>query len=76
LGNIRMPLLILSVWGLIHMLGFLFGMLIRPHAIGPAGIRVRYGSEIDIPQNQQGHAVRRRLSGLHERGAARETWIT
>jgi hypothetical protein len=26
--------------------------------------------------NQQGHAVRRRLSYLHERGAARETWIT
>jgi len=48
-ANIRIPLLILSVWGLIYMLGFLFGMLTRPHAIGPAGIRARYGSEIDIP---------------------------
>jgi hypothetical protein len=47
--NIRIPLLILSVWGLIYMLGFLFGMLTRPHAIGPAGIRARYGPEIDIP---------------------------
>ena len=47
--HIRIPLLILSVWGLIYMLGLLFGMLTRPHAIGPAGIRARYGSEVDIP---------------------------
>jgi hypothetical protein len=46
---IRIPLLILSVWGLIYMLGLLFGMLTRPHAIGPAGIRARYGPEVDIP---------------------------
>jgi hypothetical protein len=32
-ANIRIPLLILSLWGLIYMLGFLFGMLTRPHAI-------------------------------------------
>jgi hypothetical protein len=46
---IRIPVLILSIWGLIYMLGFLFGMLTRPHAIGPAGIRARYGPEIGIP---------------------------
>jgi hypothetical protein len=46
---IRIPVLILSVWGLIYMLGFLFGMLTRPHAIGPVGIQARYGPEIDIP---------------------------
>ncbi len=48
-AHIRIPVLILSVWGLIYMLGFLFGMLTRPHAIGPIGIRARYGPEIDIP---------------------------
>ena len=48
-AHVRIPLLILSGWGLIYMLGFLFGMLTRPHAIGPAGIRARYGPEIDIP---------------------------
>jgi hypothetical protein len=48
-AHIRIPLLILSVWGLIYMLGFLFGMLTRPHAIGPSGIRARYGTEIDVP---------------------------
>jgi hypothetical protein len=46
---IRIPVLILSIWGLIYMLGFLFGMLTRPHAVGPVGIRARYGPEIDIP---------------------------
>ncbi len=46
---IRIPLLIISIWGLVWMLGLLFGMLVRPHAVGPEGIRVRYGSEVDIP---------------------------
>ena len=46
---IRVPLLILSIWGIVYMLGLLFGMLVRPHAITADGIRVRYGSEIDLP---------------------------
>jgi hypothetical protein len=46
---VRIPVLIISVWGLVWMLGLLFGMLVRPHAVGPDGIRVRYGSEVDIP---------------------------
>jgi hypothetical protein len=46
---VRVPLLILSIWGLVYMLGLLFGMLVRPHAVGPDGIRVRYGSEVDVP---------------------------
>ena len=46
---IRVPLLVLSIWGIIYMLGLLFGMLVRPHAVSADGIRVRYGSEIDLP---------------------------
>lgn len=46
---IRLPVLILSIWGIIFMLGLLFGMIVRPHAITANGIRVRYSSEIDIP---------------------------
>ena len=46
---VRVTLLALSIWGLVYMLGLLFGMLVRPHAVGPDGIRVRYGSEVDIP---------------------------
>ena len=47
-AHIRIPLLILGIWGLIYMCGLLFGMLTRPHAVGPDGIRVRQGSEIDV----------------------------
>ena len=46
---VRIPLLILGVWGLVYMIGLLLGMLTRPHAVGPDGIRVRSGSEVDIP---------------------------
>jgi hypothetical protein len=46
---VRIPLLVLGIWGVTFMLGLLFGMLVRPHAIGPGGIRVRSGSEIDLP---------------------------
>ena len=47
--TIRIPLLVLGIWGLTFMLGLLFGMLVRPHAVGPDGIRIRSGSEVDIP---------------------------
>ena len=47
--QMRIPLLVLGCWGLILMFGILFGMLTRPHAVGPEGIRVRSGAEIDIP---------------------------
>jgi hypothetical protein len=47
--HIRIPLLILGIWGLIYMFGLLFGMLTRPHAVGPDGIRVRQGAEIEAP---------------------------
>ncbi|GAB3360948.1 hypothetical protein [Modestobacter lapidis] len=46
---VRIPLLVLGVWGLVWMFGLLFGMLTRPHAVGPDGIRVRSGTEVDIP---------------------------
>jgi hypothetical protein len=32
----------------VWMFGLLFGMLTRPHAVGPDGIRVRHGTEVDI----------------------------
>jgi hypothetical protein len=58
---IRVPLLILGIWGIIYMLGLLFGMLVRPHAITADGIRVRYGSEIDLPIAWEDiHSVTRR----------------
>lgn len=46
---IRLPLLVLGLWGLVWMVGLLLGMLTRPHAVGPDGLRVRSGAEVDIP---------------------------
>jgi hypothetical protein len=65
---VRVPLLVLSVWGLVWMLGLLFGMLVRPHAVGPDGIRVRYGSEVDIPITwDEVHSVARRKNVIAEK---------
>jgi hypothetical protein len=65
---VRVPLLVLSVWGLVWMLGLLFGMLVRPHAVGPDGIRVCYGSEVDIPIGWDDvHSVARRKKVIAEK---------
>jgi hypothetical protein len=45
---VRIPLLILGIWGLTWMIGLLCAMLMRPHAVEPDGIRVRSGLEIDV----------------------------
>lgn len=45
---LRWPLMALGVWGVLTMLGMLLGYLTRPHAVGPDGIRVRHGGEVDI----------------------------
>lgn len=45
---IRFPLLALGIWGILTMTGMVLSYYTRPHAVGPAGIRVRNGGEIDI----------------------------
>lgn len=45
---VRIPMFVLGVWGVIYMLGMLCGMLTRPHAIGPEGLRVRDSTEVDL----------------------------
>lgn len=47
--SVRIAVLVLSLWGLVWMFGLLFGLLTRPHAVGPDGIRVRSGAEVDVP---------------------------
>ncbi|GAA2941831.1 hypothetical protein GCM10010458_28620 [Microbacterium luteolum] len=46
---VRIPILILGIWGLTWMIGLLCAMLMRPHAVGPDGIRIRSGLELDVP---------------------------
>jgi hypothetical protein len=47
--TVRIALLVVGLWGLVWMFGMLFGFLTRPHAVGPDGLRLRAGVEIDIP---------------------------
>ena len=58
---VRITLLALGIWGLVWMFGLLFGLLTRPHAVGPDGIRLRSGAEVDIPLRwEQIEAITRR----------------
>lgn len=45
---VRISFLIVGIWGLTWMFGLLAAYLMRPHTVGPEGIRVREGLEIDI----------------------------
>ncbi|GGD64917.1 hypothetical protein [Microbacterium murale] len=45
---VRITLLIIGIWGLTWMIGLLCAMLLRPHSVGPDGIRVRNGLEVDV----------------------------
>lgn len=45
---VRVAFLILGIWGVTWMFGFLCAYLMKPHTVGPDGIRVRQGLEIDL----------------------------
>lgn len=45
---VRITLLVLGIWGVTWMFGLLCAYLMRPHTVGPEGIRVRGGLELDI----------------------------
>ena len=45
---VRVAFLVLGIWGVTWMFGLLCAYLMRPHTVGPDGIRVRGGLEIDI----------------------------
>lgn len=46
---VRIAFLILGIWGVTWMVGLLCAFLMKPHTVGPEGVRVREGLEIDIP---------------------------
>jgi hypothetical protein len=60
----RITLLIIGIWGLTWMIGLLCAMQLRPHTVGPDGIQVRNGLEIDVPvpwEEIASVAIRRRI---------------
>lgn len=38
----------IGIWGVLFMVGLLLGFTTRPHSVGPDGIRVRHGGDVDI----------------------------
>ena len=67
-ASVRIPLLVLGIWGLVFMLGLLAGMVTRPHAVGPEGIRVRTAIEIDVALAWDDiHTITRRRALVQER---------
>jgi hypothetical protein len=46
--TVRITMLVLGIWGLVFMVGLLLGMLTRPHAVGPDGLRIRSGTDVDL----------------------------
>lgn len=47
-ASIRLPLLVLGIWGVLWMVGLICNHLVRPHTVGPVGIRVRNGLDLDL----------------------------
>lgn len=46
---VRIACLVIGIWGLTWMVGLLCAYLTRPHTVGPDGIRLREGMELDVP---------------------------
>lgn len=45
---VRVPFLVVGVWGLVWMLGLLCSHRVRPHAVGPSGLVLRDGIDLDL----------------------------
>jgi hypothetical protein len=67
--GLRVPLLVLGGWGLVWLIGLLLGVLTRPHAVGPDGVRVRFADDPRSGGRPTDRSVRRRSQGLPGRGA-------
>jgi hypothetical protein len=46
--SVRLVVLVLSVWGLLWMVGYLASVRVFPHLLSPHGLRVRFGTHVDI----------------------------
>jgi hypothetical protein len=62
--TVRLVALVISVWGLLWMLGLLASMKVFPHLLDDAGIRIRYGTTVDlrIPWSAVASVTARRAS--------------
>lgn len=47
--TVRIVVLVLSVWGLVWMVGLLASINVYPHLLSESTLRVRHGASVDIP---------------------------
>ena len=61
---VRYPFLAVGIWGLVWMVGLLCSHRVRPHVVGPAGVTVRDGMELDVhlPADAVARVTRRKRS--------------
>ena len=45
---VRLTLLVVGVWGLLWMIGFLASMRVYPHLVDDSGLRIRHGTRLDV----------------------------
>ena len=45
---VRIALLAIGIWGLVWMIGLLCAYYVRPHTVGPEGIEIRDGLDLDV----------------------------
>lgn len=45
---VRYPLLVVGIWGVLFMVGMLLSNRTRPHSVGPEGLLIRSGGEVEI----------------------------
>lgn len=45
---VRIVLLAIGIWGLVWMIGLLCSYYMRPHTVGPGGIEIRDGLDLDV----------------------------
>ena len=46
--GVRIAFLVVGIWGLLWMIGLLSANIVRPHTVGPDGIRIRDGLGTDV----------------------------
>jgi hypothetical protein len=69
--TVRLVALVISVWGLLWMFGLLASMKVFPHLLDESGLRIRYGTSVDIhiPWTAVAHVTARRRGEGDEDGA-------
>ena len=45
---VRIPFLVLGIWGTVFGVGLFCAHVMRPHTVGPQGIRIRDGMDLDL----------------------------